>query len=150
MSIKKREKCSPWWWVRKKRKPAHLRAKVVQHGYVFVFSPKHPKANKKGYVAEHRLIMEKHLGRRLKSKEVIHHINGIKSDNRIENLLLFPSASAHIKYHRALTRNYFRENSIDFQEGIAHWDMERWLTKYDKTNVAQEIPDSMIAIRKIC
>jgi len=48
---------------------------------------------------EHRLVMEKHLGRKLEIKEYIHHINGDKTDNRIDNLVIM-TASEHTSLHR--------------------------------------------------
>ena len=60
----------------------------TKYGYVYIRKPKHPFANGIGYVAEHRLIMEKQLGRYLEKWEQVHHKNVIKSDNRIDNLEL--------------------------------------------------------------
>jgi hypothetical protein len=69
-------------------------------GYILIYSPKHPFPNTpKGYVYEHRLIMEKHIGRYLDRKEFIHHINNIPNDNRIENLQL-TNPHDHQKNHR--------------------------------------------------
>lgn len=57
-------------------------------GYILIHKPEHPNSSKRDYVYEHCLIMEEFLGRYLKSGELVHHINGIKDDNRIENLQL--------------------------------------------------------------
>lgn len=64
--------------------------------------PNHPHADNKGYVPQHRLRMEAHLGRTLLLTEIIHHINGIRDDNRIENLMLFPGRGTHTNYHKKL------------------------------------------------
>lgn len=66
-------------------------------GYVYRKADFHPNADKEGYVLEHRLIMEGLIGRLLTKKEVVHHINGIKNDNRPENLELLESQSHHLK-----------------------------------------------------
>jgi len=76
-------------------------------GYVYKYSPNHPyKVN--NYVLEHRLVMEKRLGRYLRPEEVVHHkgihypINSIenKQDNHRDNLQLFANESAHASFHR--------------------------------------------------
>lgn len=73
-------------------------------GYVATWMPKHPFANDCGYVMEHRLVMEKHIGRYLTEEEVVHHKNGIRNDNRIENLELFSNDGEHQRYHALNTR----------------------------------------------
>lgn len=56
--------------------------------YVLVKAPNHPKRNKAGFYWEHIIVAEQYLGRYLRSGESVHHINEIKTDNRIENLFV--------------------------------------------------------------
>lgn len=71
---------------------------VSMGGYVYACCPGHPRATKKGqYVFEHILVMEGHLGRLLKEGEVVHHANGDKTNNHIENLVLYQSHSEHLR-----------------------------------------------------
>lgn len=68
-------------------------------GYALVHKPEHPNVIYGNYVYEHRIIMEEMLGRYLELEERVHHINGIKNDNRKENLMLFKNTGEHTKYH---------------------------------------------------
>lgn len=70
----------------------------TKSGYVYVLRKDHPYAEHHGYVREHRLIMEQCVGRYLEPHEVVHHKNGIKDDNRIENLELM-TKTTHTQHH---------------------------------------------------
>lgn len=67
--------------------------------YKRVYCPNHPSCSNSGQVTEHRLVMEKHIGRYLTKYEVVHHINEDIHDNRIENLHLFKNKGEHSAYH---------------------------------------------------
>lgn len=70
-----------------------------QGKYWLIYRPEHPKSDSKGYVREHRLVMEEKLGRYLSTKELIHHKNGDTMDNSIDNLQIV-SRTSHIKIHK--------------------------------------------------
>lgn len=63
--------------------------RASSHGYVDVWHPDHPAAIGGGFVREHRLVMERQLGRSLLPNESVHHRNGVRHDNRPENLELW-------------------------------------------------------------
>lgn len=64
---------------------------VTSGGYRILRKPGHPSADKSGSIFAHRFVMAEHLGRALHADETVHHINGNKLDNRIENLELWSS-----------------------------------------------------------
>ena len=67
-------------------------------GYIAIYYPSYPNCTKDGFVMEHRLVIEKSIGRLLTKNEVVHHINHNRADNRLENLLLM-TVSEHCKLH---------------------------------------------------
>ena len=74
---------------------------VDSRGYKIVHRENHPNADKKGRIFEHRLVMSENLGRPLKNYEQVHHINGIRTDNRVENLEL-TTIKTHIPGHKLI------------------------------------------------
>src|SRR5579872_1725846 len=77
MSLMRRGSGNPMWKGGKKK----------VNGYIFIYSPYHPNAVH-NYMQEHRLVIEKELGRFLTENEIVHHKNAIKDDNRLENLIV--------------------------------------------------------------
>jgi HNH endonuclease len=61
----------------------------TKSGYVMTYKKGHPNSNSNDCILQHVLVMSDHLGRPLKDKENVHHKNGIRDDNRIENLELW-------------------------------------------------------------
>lgn len=91
-------------------------------GYIALYRPNHPMATKDGLVMEHRVIMEEHLGTFIPKGFTVHHINGIKDDNRIENLALMTnSAHSALHNHRDEKQKHGKEHPLykDFDKTLA-------------------------------
>jgi hypothetical protein len=109
-----------------KNHPHYIDGKNRLGGYILIRVPNHPFTNSNKYILEHRLVIEAYLnktsfkkwieyGRKgnypkkvrfLTKKEIIHHINGIRDDNRLKNLMLFPNSKAHHQF-RHLNKKTF-------------------------------------------
>jgi len=70
---------------------------IIKKGYKKILIPDHPRADGKGYVFEHIIILEAKLGRPLKNGEVTHHIDENKLNNSPENLMAFESNPVHLR-----------------------------------------------------
>lgn len=90
----------------------YINIKVLPNDFFY------PMADASGYVSEHRLVIAKHLKRCLLPWEIVHHKNGIKDDNNMNNLQLLPSKKYHIA--DTLTKSHLKtmKSRIDYLEAM--------------------------------
>lgn len=89
--------------------------RLSKEGYIQIYLPEHHRANQNGYVLEHILIAEKKYSRKIYPKEHIHHLNGIKWDNRPNNLFL----TTNSKHDKLSIRHALQERIRELEITIA-------------------------------
>lgn len=135
--------------------------RVNRDGYIEVYTPEHHTClrlnelrrqraggkwyRKDRYVLEHRLVVEKHLGRNLLDDEVVHHKNGIKDDNRIENLEVFESNARHLAETLVGQCPRWTKNGL---MRIRAGQVLKWSPDLRRKFSLQQIADGLIAIQK--
>lgn len=103
---------------------------IIRTGYLYIKDWKHPNCGKQGYVAIHRLIVEKKLNRYLTPEEVVHHIDGNPLNNSIENLQLFATHGEHTKMAHPeialkssiVNKGQRRSIKTEFKKGQIPWN----------------------------
>jgi transposase len=84
----------------------------IRGGYIYIYAPEHPNATNNGCVMEHRLVMEEILGRYLESDEIVHHVDGNKSNNDLGNLVVMRRGEHVTKHFEALDELIMAERRI--------------------------------------
>ncbi len=97
--------------------PNYRGGMTISNGYVFILDHSHLRANPRGYVRRGWLVIEAHLGRHLRKDEIIHHLNGNKQDDRLENLWVV-SRSDHMSMHNSGCTNPAYRADIDTERDI--------------------------------
>lgn len=104
-------------------------------GYIKELCPEHPRADAGGYVMQHRLVMERTIGRRLKPSERVHHKNGIRDDNRPENLELWTGVGTSKKDPHGVR---LVDKALDMLDSMKQDELERVLAKAKQLLEPQE------------
>lgn len=112
---------------------------VHKRGYVMLHAPHHPRARKGAYVFEHIIVMEERLGRYLLPNETVHHLNGVRDDNRPENLELWTSpqpsgirATDALAWAYEMIRRYESLDALELNDALGGGG--------DRTRVRSQVP----------
>jgi uncharacterized Zn-finger protein len=80
------------------------KSRMTKDGYLIMYAGKHPYANGRKSIHVHVMVMEMHIGRSIHPQECVHHINGNKTDNQLENLELMTTDRHSRAHNLALTK----------------------------------------------
>lgn len=110
--------------------------------YMLVYQKDHPLADKKGYIRRAHFVAENALGKLLPKKAIVHHINGIKTDDRPENLVICENQGYHQLLHQ-------RERALKAC-GHTNWRRCNYCKKYDDPKNLYIHPNQPAAWHKEC
>jgi hypothetical protein len=117
-------------------------------GYVFVKSD-HPRSNRHGYMFEHILFAEQKIGRKLNDNESVHHINGIRDDNRLDNLIVL-TKSQHASIHMTKHDKHPHINKRELEEQYLGGKSIRQIAEDSNStvmNIVSQLKENNIVIK---
>lgn len=118
----------------------------MSQGYLFRLVPNHPYANSAGYVQEHRLVIEEHLGRFLLPTEVVHHKDGNRLNNDISNLEVFSSNGGHLKATLSGVKHNVSEGG---RLSLSASCIERWRNPEMRARMSKKGESSSVSHREL-
>lgn len=114
---------------------------VDKDGYISIYTLDHPNQRKHTpYILEHRLVMEKEIGRYLTRAEVVHHRDGNKQNNAIENLELFSSNGEHL---RVTLKGQCPKWTKDGIRRIREGQQAKRLRRLERLEILRQLSESM-------
>lgn len=123
----------------------------TRKGYRQVLRPEHPRADPAGYVMEHIIVWEEATGVSVPKNCSIHHMNGDKSDNRIENLCMM-EAVAHTRFHHVGAKRSDKTKQILSKKAKERFADERNHPSYKEVDIkrVQELIDNGMTVSSAC
>lgn len=125
--------------------------KMTSRGYVQVYRPEHQRADKNGFVMEHIVVFEEKTGISIPKNCSVHHLNGDKTDNRIQNLCMMEHG-AHTAFH-----NTGKKIPSAVREKISQSAKKRFSDKTNHpsyknidTQKMSELRDKGMTVKDIC